>query len=370
MKVLWFILQKEFKQIIRDKTILPLVFVLPLVQLGILPIAMDFEVNQINVVMIDNDHSSWSDQLVQKIGASGHFNIVANKAGYKQALEYLKKGEADVVVEIPNSFEKSLVNENRAAINMSVDAINGTKSSLGTAYLVAVISEYNRNIQIFNDQKLVAPQTIAVESSVWFNPFANYNWFIVPGIMAFLLTIFAGSISALNIVKEKEIGTIEQINVTPIKKWQFVLGKLLPFWLAGMLILTVSLLVARWFYGIRIVGSISILYALAGIYLVALLGFGLFISTISSNQLQSMFLSFFFIMIFALMSGLFTSVESMPEWARYIANSLPITYFMKALRMVILKGSSLVQLKDIFLILIGFAIGLNGLAVWNYKKTS
>lgn len=370
MKVLRFILQKEFRQILRDKTILPLIFVLPLVQLGILPIAMNFEVKQLNLAMIDHDHSPLSEKLIHKIGASGYFNFVAFEPAYKQAVEYLKKGEVDAIVEIPFSFEKSLVKENQATVHIAVDAINGAKSSLGTAYLLAVIGDFNKNVQLYKNQTLVAPATINVDSSTWFNPYANYHWFIVPGIMAFLLTVFAGSISALNIVKEKEIGTIEQINVTPIKKWQFVLGKLIPFWLAGMLILTISLIVARWFYGIRIVGSISILYLLSGIYLVALLGFGLFISNISNNQLQSMFLSFFFIMIFVLMSGLFTSVESMPTWARYIAGGLPITYFMKALRMVILKGSSFMELRTIFLILTGFAFGLNGLAVWNYKKTS
>lgn len=261
MKVLLYLLQKEFKQIVRDKTILPIIFILPLVQLGVLPLVMDFEVKQVNVVVIDKDHSPLSDKLVHKIGASGYFNFIAIEPSYKQAIEYLRKGDADLVLEIPNSFETSLVKEKHAAVSVSVDAINGTKSSLGTAYLISVIGDFNKNVQMYSNQKLITPQTIAVESSIWFNPYANYHWFIVPGIMAFLLTIFAGSISALNIVKEKEIGTIEQINVTPIRKWQFVLGKLIPFWIAGMLILTVSLLVARWFYGIRIVGSISILYA-------------------------------------------------------------------------------------------------------------
>lgn len=370
MKVLLFILQKEFKQIFRDKTILPMIFALPLIQLGILPIAMNFEVKHVNIAIVDNDHSSLSNKLINKIGSSGYFKFVAEEPSYKQAMEYIKKGDADVVLGIPNSFERSLVKENMAKVNLSIDAINGTKSSLGSAYLISTIIDFNKNIQIFKNQEPVEPYSIDIESSSWFNPYANYRWYIVPGIMAFLLTIFAGSISSLNIVKEKEVGTIEQINVTPIKKWQFVLGKLIPFWIAGMIILTVSLLVAVFFYGIRPVGSIPLVYMLAGIYLIALLGFGLFISTISNNQLQAMFISFFFIMIFILMSGLFTSIESMPLWARNISYSLPITYFIKALRMVILKGSSFAELKNIFLILITFAVGLNSLAVWNYRKTS
>lgn len=347
-----------------------MMFMLPLIQLGVLPLAMNFEVRHINLAIVDNDHSAVSNKLINKIGSSGYFKIVAATASYKQAFEHIKTGNADMILQIPNSFEKDLVRENIGKLNISADAINGTKSSLGKAYLSSVIMDFNKDIQLFQNKKIVDPLTIGIESSTWFNPYADYHLYIVPGILAFLLTIFAGSLSALNIVKEKEVGTIEQINVTPIKKWQFILGKLIPFWIVGMIILTIGLLVGIIFYGIRPIGSIPMLYVLTGIYLIALLGFGLLVSTVSNNQLQAMFISFFFIMIFVLMSGLFTSVESMPQWARYISNSLPITYFMKAIRMIVLKGSGFADLKNIFLILIGFAVLLNGLAIWNYRKTS
>ncbi|MBK7097526.1 MAG: ABC transporter permease [Sphingobacteriales bacterium] len=370
MKTLLFLLQKEFKQIFRDKIIVMMTFVLPIVQLGILPIAMNFEVNEVNVVVIDNDHSPFSNKLINKLGSSGYIKLIAFEPGFTKAMNFIKKGEADIILEIPNFFERDLVKENFAKVNLTVDAINGTKSSLGSSYLTSIIFDFNKNIQIFQNNKPAMPVHINIESSVWFNPYANYRWFIVPGILAFLLTIFAGSISATNIVREKEVGTIEQINVSPIKKWQFLLGKLIPFWIIGMIILTIGLIVAVVFYNIQPVGSLVLLYLLSGVYLIALLGFGLLVSTVSNNQLQAMFISFFFIMIFALMSGLFTSVESMPEWARTISHSIPITYFMKALRMIILKGSSFADIKDVFLILFGFAIALNGLAVWNYRKTS
>lgn len=370
MKVLRFLLQKEFKQIFRDKSIVAMMFVLPIIQLGILPIAMNFEVKNVNLAIVDHDHSTFSNKLINKIGSSGYFKLVSYESGFKQAMEHIDKGDADIILEIPNSFEKDLVRENIAKLNLAVDAINGTKSSLGSSYLISVISDFNRGIQVFQNKKQVTPVTINVESSVWFNPYADYHWFIVPGILAFLLTIFAGSISALNIVREKEVGTIEQINVTPVKKWQFLLGKLIPFWIVGMIILTIGLLVAIIFYGIRPVGSIPMLYALTGLYLIALLGFGLLISTFSNNQLQAMFMSFFFIMIFVLMSGLFTSVESMPTWARHISNALPITYFMKAIRMIVLKGSTFSDVAHIFALLAGFAVLLNGLAIWNYRKTT
>ncbi len=370
MKVLRFLLEKEFKQIFRDKSIVAMIFALPILQLGILPIAMNFEVKQINLTVVDNDKSPLSYKLMNKIGATGYFQIIAAESSYKQAFEHIKTGRADIILEIPNAFEKNLIREKNQKINLSVDAINGTKSTLGTAYLSSVIQDFNRNIQLFQNNVPVKLKSIAITSSNWFNPYANYYWYIVPGILAFLLTVFAGSISALNIVKEKEIGTIEQINVTPVKKWQFLLGKLVPFWVIGILILTIGLLVSAIFYGIHPLGSIPMLYALSGLYLVALLGFGLFISTISDNQLQAMFISFFFIMIFVLMSGLFTSVESMPQWARSISDALPITYFMQGIRMIVLKGSGFADLQHIFLILIGFAILLNGMAVWNYRKTS
>ncbi len=370
MKVLRFLLQKEFKQIFRDKSIVAMIFVLPIIQLGVLPIAMNFEVKSVNLAIVDNDHSTLSYKLINKIGASGYFKIVAAEPTFKQALEHIKKGTADIILEIPNAFEKNLMKENMQKLNMSIDAINGTKSSLGSAYLATVLADFNSNIQLTQNKKVVQPVNIDIESSTWFNPYANYHWYIVPGILAFLLTVFAGSISALNIVREKEVGTIEQINVTPIRKWQFLLGKMIPFWLMGMFILTIGMLVAVIFYGIRPVGSIPMVYLLSALYLVALLGFGLLISTMSNNQLQAMFMSFFFLMIFVLMSGLFTSVESMPTWARHISQALPITYFMKAIRMIILKGSTFSDVAYIFGVLSGFAILLNGLAIWNYRKTT
>ncbi len=370
MRTLRFILQKEFKQIFRDKSILILILILPFMQLGILPLAMNFDVKNINLVIVDQDHSSVSIKMIHKIGASRYFNIIALESSYQQAFEWIEENKADIILEIPNNFEKDLVNENFTKINLSMDAINGTKSSIGSMNLIAVITDYNKDIQIFKNQEPVSLSTIDIATSLWYNPFSNYYWFIVPGILAFLLTVFAGSISTMNIVKEKEIGTIEQINVTPIKKWQFVLGKLIPFWVIGMIIMTLGLWVSILFYGIHPLGSIALLYALSGLYMVALLGFGLFVATISNNQLQAMFISFFFVMIFVLMSGLFTPIESMPAWARKISAALPITYFMKAIRMLVLKGSTFADLKEIFLILTAFAIGLNGLAIWNYKKTS
>jgi ABC-2 type transport system permease protein len=211
---------------------------------------------------------------------------------------------------------------------------------------------------------------IEITWSNWFNPLAEYRFYIVPAVLVLLLTLIGGFMSALNIVREKEAGTIEQINVTPIKKWQFISGKLIPFWVVGMIVFTLGLLIAWAVYGIWPVGSLLTIYAFAAIYLVALLGFGLLISTYTENQLQAMFVAFFFMMIFMLMSGLFTAVDSMPRWARIVANLTPVTHFIKVIRMVVLKGSSFADVGREFVYLAGFAGVLNGWAIFNYRKTS
>jgi ABC-2 type transport system permease protein len=193
---------------------------------------------------------------------------------------------------------------------------------------------------------------------------------MVPGILVILVTMVCGFIAALNIVKEKEIGTIEQINVTPVKKWEFIVGKLIPFWIIGMVDFTLGLLIARFVYGIIPVGNLFLLYGFLAVYLVALLGFGLLISTYSDTQLQAMFVAFFFIIIFILMSGLFISVDNMPVWAKVIARLTPVTYFIDVMRMIVLKGSGFSDIKIPLLIEIIFAVVLNGWAIFNYRKTA
>lgn len=372
MKMLRFILQKEFRQIFRNKSILAMMFVMPIVQLIILPTAMNFNVKNVNVSVVDNNHSSYSQKLISKIGASGYFNIVSSDESYKKALTHIEDGTADLVMEIPINFEKNLVREGSENLGISVDAINGTKSLIGSGYLNQVIAQFAASLNLnpkspvgFQEQ----PVMINISSSNWYNPLAEYKYYVVPAVMVLLLTLIGGFISALNIVKEKEVGTIEQINVSPINKWQFILGKLIPFLMIGLIVFTISLGVCWIVYGI-IPQGIGILYLFATVYMIALLGFGLLISTFCDSQVQAMFVAFFFVMIFVLMSGLFTSVESMPDWARTVSNCTPITHFIKVIRMVILKGSGFGDVKMELLYLVIFALFLNTLAILNYKKTS
>lgn len=374
MKIMIFILRKEFRQIFRDKTILAMMFVMPIVQLIIMPLAANFEVKNVNVAYVDHDHSSYSQKLLHKIASSGYFKLAGNPDSYKKGLKMIEEGNADLVLEIPPGFERSLVREGSQKVNLSADAINGTKSALGGSYLRSVINDFNSSLDVnikLSVRKLdITPAKIIIKETNWYNPRAEYKYYMVPGILVLLLTLIGGFITALNIVKEKEIGTIEQINVTPIKKWQFILGKLIPFWIVGMTVFTIGLIVMYVIYGIFPEGSLLTLYVFAAVYLIALLGLGLLISTFADTQLQAMFIAYFFMMVFMLMSGFFTNTESMPDWARKMSNLTPVTHFIKVVRLIVLKGSSFYEVRTEFFYLIGFAVLLNGLAIYNYRKTN
>ncbi len=373
MRTLKFLLQKEFKQIFRNKSLLPMILAAPIIQLLILPLAADYEVKNINISIVDHDHSTYSQKLISKITASGYFQLADYGNSFQSAFSQIEKDKSDLILEIPQGFEKNLVRENEQKLFIAVNAINGVKAGLGGAYLTQIISAYNNDIRLqwVQPDKFNTAPVITVASSNWFNPFMNYRFFMVPGILVVLVTMVGAYMCALNIVKEKEVGTIEQINVTPIKKYQFILGKLIPFWVIGMFIFSVGLLiVARLVYGIVPVGSLLLLYGYLSIYLIALLGLGLLISTFAETQQQAMSVAFFFIMIFMLMSGLFTPLDGMPQWAYIIAKCSPVTYFIEVVRMIVLKGSGFADIKNHFLIMIGFAVFLNGFAIMNYKKTS
>lgn len=348
-----------------------MMFVMPLMQLVVLPLAMDFDVKHINLSIIDNDHSSFSRQLIHKIYAAGYFIPISVDPSYKEAIRHIEKEQADIVLEIPPHFERNLVRDGMQKIGIYADAINGTKAGIGSGYLNRIIREFSSELDL-NAAISGAQETalIDIRQRSWFNPLEAYKFNIVPAVLVLLLTLIGGFMTALNIVREKEIGTIEQINVSPIKKWQFILGKMIPFWLIGMVVFTLGLFVCFFVYAIPFQGSLWLLYLFAAVYLLAVLGFGLLISTYSDNQVQAMFIAFFFMMIFMLMSGFFTSTDSMPSWARLLSDLTPVTHFVKVVRMIILKGSDFSDVLSALLYLFAFAIVLNTWAIWNYKKTS
>ena len=372
MRTLRFLLQKEFRQIFRDPSILRIIFVMPMIQLLILPWTADYEVKDIKLAVVDHDHSAYSRQLINKITASGYFQLTEYTASYAEALHAIEKDQADLILQLPASFEKQLVKEDEVTLLLAVNAINGSKAGLGNAYLRAIIQEFNRGVRTEWIQfPRFSPETIiSITSSNWFNPLLNYKYFMVPGILVILVTMVGSFLASLNIVKEKEIGTIEQINVTPVKKYQFILGKLIPFWALGLLILSIGLLIARFAYGILPVGSLLTIYVFAAVYLLAVLGLGLLVSTFTSTQQQAMLISFFMMMVFILLGGLYTSIDSMPKWAQAITKVNPVSYFIDVMRMVVLKGSGINDIKSHLLTMAGFALVLNGWAVISYRKRS
>jgi ABC-2 type transport system permease protein len=372
MRTLKFLLQKEFRQIFRDPAILRIIFVMPMIQLLILPWAADYEVKNIQLSVVDHDHSTYSQQLISKITSSGYFILQDYSTSYNSSLHDIEKDKADLVLEIPASFEKNLVKEDESTLFLAVNAINGVKANLGGAYLRSIIQDYNSEVRLKWIQfPRFSPETnIEVTSSNWFNPLMNYKFFMVPGILVILVTMVGSFLASLNIVKEKEIGTIEQINVTPVKKYQFILGKLIPFWVLGLLVLTVGLVISRIAYGITPAGSFFTIYVFAAVYLLAVLGLGLLISTWTSNQQQAMLISFFMMMIFILLSGLYTSIDGMPEWAKWITRFNPVSYFIEVMRMVVLKGSNLRDILPHILKVLAFALVLNTWAVISYRKRS
>ena len=370
MRTLKFLLQKEFRQIFRDPAILRIIFVVPMIQLLILPWAADYEVKNIQLAVVDLDHSDYSSQFISKLTSSGYFQLDHYSSSYLSASEEIEKDKADIIVEIPANFEKDLVKENEAPLFLAVNAINGVKAILGASYLQRIIRDYNNEIrEEWIQMPRFSPETnIEVVSSNWYNPLINYKWFMVPGILVILVTMVGSFLASLNIVKEKEIGTIEQINVTPIKKHHFILGKLIPFWVLGLLILSIGLLISRIAYGIVPAGSLLTIYVFAATYLLAVLGLGLLVSTYCSSQQQAMLISFFMMMIFILLGGLYTPIESMPVWAQWVTKFNPVTYFIDVMRLVVLKGSSLADISKQICIVIAFAVVLNTWAVINYRK--
>lgn len=372
MRTVRFLLQKEFRQIFRNKIILAMIVVMPAIQLMVLPLAADYEVKNINIAIVDHDHSPYSQKLISTITASGYFKLTGYNTSYREALGLIEQDKADLILEIPTSFEKNVIRTGEEKVFIAVNAINGVKAGLGGAYLGDIIKKYNADIRedLITPTRFDQQPVIEVTSANWFNALLNYRVFMVPGILAILVTMIGGFLSALNIVKEKEMGTIEQINVTPIRKHHFILGKLIPFWVLGNVVFTIGLIISWLIYGIVPEGSLVVLYSFIGVYLLAVLGLGLLVSTFCDTQQQAMFIMFFFIMIFVLMGGLFTSIDSMPEWAQMASKFNPVSYLINVMRMVILKGSGFSDIFPQMLIVALFGIVLNLWAVFNYKKTS
>ena len=374
IRTLYFLLAKEFRQIMRNKGIVRMLIIAPVIQLILLPLAADYSVKNISIAVVNNDHSTGSQRLIGKLTSSGYFKLTGYTGSYNAALSMVEEEKADLVLQIPAHFERDLVRENSQKLYIAIDAIEGTKANLGGAYLNSIITDFNDEIRV--DWHTSGTMTgsdaprISVASSNWYNPFMNFHLYIVPAILVTLVTAMAAMQTAFNIVQEKENGTIEQINVTPIKKYVFITGKMIPFLVLGIIIFTLGLIVSWIFYGVVSAGSLWVLYLSLADYLFAMLGLGLLLATYSGTQQQAMSLSFFFINIFNMMSGAFTAVDSMPGWAQAIVSTFPPYHFIRIMRMVVLKGSSIPDILPNLGAMFAIGVVLNVWAIANYRKTA
>ncbi len=348
---------------------LPLIFIVPVMQLLVLSYTATFEIKDVDLIVLDNDRTGTSRDLVVSFSGSPFYNFNGYAENFESAQQLIKTGDADQLLVIEPDFEKNLINENSGEIQLITDAINGNAASMMVAYAQSIIGDFNKNliINLNPTQQIGIP--IQIDALFWYNPELNYITYMVPGILVLLVTVIGMFLGSMNLVKEKEIGTIEQINVTPIKKYQFIAGKLIPFWIIANIDLAIGLLLAFLVFNIPVMGSVSLLFAVASIYLIGILSIGLVISTLTNTMQQAMFISWFFLVIFILMSGLFTPIESMPDWAQIINHANPVSYFIKINRMIMLKGSGFQDILDELIILTAFAVSLFSFSILRYRKT-
>ena len=367
--MLKYLLEKEYKQFFRNKFLPKMAVMMPLFMILVFPWSANMEVKNIYVAVIDNDRSPLSDRLIGKIDASEFFIVVNTANSYEGALEDIERGDADIIIEIPGNFESSLIKEGFGKTMITANTVNSVRGGMGSAYLSNIVVGFSQEIRDEMGLPTIqgAPQ-IQTMSQMRFNPDMDYKKYMIPAIMVMLLTIICGFLPALNIVSEKEVGTIEQINVTPVRKHIFILAKLIPYWTVGFVVLTISFLVAFIVYGFAPVGSLFTLYFSALVYVFCASGIGLIISNYSNTMQQAMFVTFFFILVMILISGLFTPISSMPKWAQNIAAINPLKYFIQVMRSVYLKGSSISDLLPQLLAISGFAVVLNSLALISYRK--
>ena len=368
-----YLIEKEFKQLLRNSFLPRLIFIFPCMIMLLMPWAANLEIKNIRMNIIDNDHSVISRRLVDKITASTYFQTTALPDSYEKGMEAIEAGTADLLLEIPRGFEKDWVNGGAANVLLAVNAVNGTKGGLGSSYLSAIVNDYGEELRTESGTTSFSADgnlpRIDILTQNLFNARLDYKLFMVPALMVMLLTMLCGFLPALNIVGEKEAGTIEQINVTPVGKFTFILAKLIPYWLIGFVVLTLCFVLAWAFYGIFPVGHFGVIYCFSIIFVLAVSGLGLVISNHSATMQQAMFVMWFCMLILILMSGLFTPIRSMPEWAQWITMLNPLKYFMQVMRMVYLKGSGFIDLLPQLGALLAFALLFNVWAVKSSRKS-
>ncbi|MCL2291345.1 MAG: ABC transporter permease [Bacteroidetes bacterium] len=369
MRVILMLIKKEFLQVFRNTLLMQILIVAPLVQFLLFPFTADYEIKTLNIAFIDNDRSTITREMRNKFEHSKYFVSYGLLEAKKEAEDLMLNDHIDILIEFPQHFEKSIMTMESTTIAITANAINSVKAGIGVGYVQTVLGEfYEDKVTELSTTGNVSAKLL-ITNIYWYNEQMNYKNLIVPGILVILVTLIGAYVTALNIVREKEIGTIEQINVSPIQKWQFLVGKMIPFWILGMAEFLLGLFLMKIVFGISVQGSLPVLISVTSIYLLVMLGLGFFISSISSNQLQAMFIVFFLFIVFVLLSGLFTPIEGMPQWAKYINYLNPMSYYMDVIKLIVLKGSGIEEIKMQISVLSGMAVIINAAALFSYRET-
>jgi ABC-2 type transport system permease protein len=378
MRTVLFLVWKEYLHVLRDRATLVQVLAIPMVQLLVLGFAATFAIRDTPIFLVDLDHTAVSREITQRFQASGFFRVVDASVSLQQADDALLARAATMVLHIPAGFERDLVRLRTAPLQIVLDAEQGAAAGIVRSYALRILAELDADLAVtlasarptaHQDAPGGSPR-IDLRTRGWYNPTHDYTHYMVPGILVALITLIGTLLTAQNIAREKELGTLEQLNVTPITRAQFIAGKLLPFWVLGMAELAAGLALARLVFGIPMRGSVLLVLLVAAVYLVAALGLGLLISTVAETQQQAMFVTFFLMMVYLLMSGLFTPITSMPEWIRWAAELNPVKHFVLVMRAVLVKGAGPAEIAAPVAALAGFAALFLLLAVRQHTKRS
>lgn len=366
--ILPYLIEKEFKQMMRS-IVQPVVFVLlPLLMINALPRLATQEIKNLRFCIVDNDRSPLSERLTAKIAASEYFNLTAAEFNHRDAMGNIDTGNADLIIEIGPDFEKHLVTEGVADVSVLANAVDGIKAGLGSSYASQIIADFAADLRAENGTAPMADISKTVSERYMYNATLDYKTFMIPGIMGMLLLLLVGFLPALNIVGEKEKGTIEQINVTPVGKFDFILSKLIPYWIVGFVIFAYAMLLAYKIHGLAPVGDIGVIFLFVSLFILVVSSLGLVVSNYSSTMQQASLVMFFFLVIFILLSGLLTPVQSMPEWAQRITLLNPLRYLMETMRALYLKGSTLSDLIPQLRAFCVFIVVFWTWAIVSYKK--
>ncbi len=313
--------------------------IMPVIQLLILSSAATFEIKSAQLYVVDLDHSQMSRGLVDRLEAGGRFVVAAASPSMGLANEAMLAREVGMILVVPPDFERDLVRTREAHVQLILNAEDGAAAGVTQSYAAQIIRAYAAEIGAGLAPSVSSVGSVELSTRGWYNPELDYRDFMVPGILVQLVTVIGTLMTAMNIVREKEIGTLDQLSVTPLSQGAFITAKLIPMWVIAMFELAIGLLIARFVFHVPMVGSIVLVFGAAAVYLVAALGIGLWVSTLAETQQQAMFVTFFIIMTYLLMSGLFTPIRAMPQWAQWLTELNPVKHFIQLIRAVMLKGA-------------------------------